>query len=257
MVAPIKYGFKRSFRIIVLIIKFIIKCRKGNPFRGPKLSSPLGNISPIHLCDSLFESSQIVIEEAEKPADPRFNLSPQVKQKLRNMLDNELMKEEEYCTKLAMTYLFRTATDEVKKFAKAETVEKIAMESEGILFSKNRLLESMEFKIVSEMEMVDLDPLGINTRTPIIDRYSPLAYAIAQHIHYIVSGHAGLETCNSQRVFFLQGVSLYREISAECIKCKIKRRRFLEMSMGPIGQHNLTIAPPFHACQADLHGVCT
>ena len=82
-------------------------------------------------------------------------------------------------------------------------------------------------------------------------------YAIAQHIHYEVSGHSGLETCNRlslERVFILQGVSLYREISEECIKCKIKRRKFLKMSMGPIGEHNLTIAPPFYACQADLYG---
>ena len=54
----------------------------------------------------------------------------------------------------------------------------MAIESEGILYSKNRLLEAMEFKIVSGMEMVDLDPLGVNTRTPIIDRYSPLAYML-------------------------------------------------------------------------------
>ena len=26
------------------------------------------------------------------------------------------------------------------------------------------------------------------------------------------------------------------------------------MSFGPIGEHNLTIAPPFYSCQADLYG---
>ena len=115
----------------------------------------------------------------------------------------------------------------------------------------------MEFKTVTGMDMVDLDPLRINVRTPIIDRYSPIAYAIAQYIHYEVSNHAGLETCNRlslERVFIIQGLSLYKEISDECILCKIKRRKFLEISMGPIGAHNLTIAPPFYACQADLYG---
>ena len=71
----------------------------------------------------------------------------------------------------------------------------------------------MEFKVVSEMDTIKLDSLGINIRTPIVDRYSPLAYAIAQHIHYEVSGHSGLETCNRlslERVFILKGVSLYR-----------------------------------------------
>ena len=236
---PTKYGFKMSFRIVMLVIKFLVKCRRGKPFNGHKLSSPVKKIPAI------------------LAADQRFNLSPPVKQKAQDMLDADMMKEEEKCTKLTITYLYRTATEEVKEFVKAETLKKMSIESDGILYSKNRLLESMEFKVVSGMEMVDLDPLCVNARTPIIDRYSPIAYSIAQYIHYVVSGHAGLETCNRlslERIFILQGVSLYREISAECIKCKIKRRRFLEMSMGPIGHHHLNIAPPFYACQADLYG---
>ena len=73
-----------------------------------------------------------------------------------------MMVEEEKCTKLAITYLYRTATDEVKEFGKKDMLDKMSIESEGILYSKNRLLDSMEFKVVSGMEMVDLDPLCIN-----------------------------------------------------------------------------------------------
>ena len=239
VVPPVKYGFKTSFRVLVLVIKFILKCKKEKSFNGPKLNSPLERIPSIFVTDQ------------------RFNLSPEVQQMAQNLLDTDMMREEELCTKLAITYLYRTATDEVKQFVKPDFLEKVSVETDGILYSKNRLLESMEFKVVSGMNMTNLDPLCINVKTPLIERHSPLAYSIAQYIHYEVSGHAGLETCNRlslERVYILQGLSLYREIAAECIKCRIKRRRFLEMSMGPIGQHNLTIAPPFYSCQADLFG---
>ena len=257
VVLPTKYGFSKSFRITALVIKFVVKCRKGKPFMGPKLSLPLGRIPPFNFHDSLHKCGPVLLSDDGKDVDPKFRLSSRAKAKLKNMLDTEMMVEEEYCSKLAMTYIFRTATEELKKFVKAESLEKMALEDGGILYSKSRLLEEMEFKVVSEMDTIKLDSLGINTRTPIVDRYSPLAYAIAQHIHYEVSGHSGLETCNRlsmERVFILQGVSLYREISDECMKCKIKRRKFLRMSMGPIGEHNLTVAPPFYACQADLYG---
>ena len=238
VVSPIKYGFKMSFRILVNVLKFILKCRKNKPFTGSKLSLPLNKIPTVLVAD-------------------KFKLNPNLQFQSQELLDTEMMRFEESCVKLAITYLYRTATEEAREFVKADTLVKLSVESDGILYCKNRLLESMEFKVVSGMEMIDLDPLCINVRTPIIERFSPLAYAFAQYIHYEVSNHAGLETCNRlslERVFILQGLSLYKEISDECIKCKIKRRKFLEMSMGPIGPHNLSIAPPFYACQCDLYG---
>ena len=40
----------------------------------------------------------------------------------------------------------------------------------------------------------------------------------------------------------------------ECAKCRIKRKKFLEVSTGPVGEHQATIAPAMYACQADLFG---
>ena len=232
IVIPTKYSFKLSFRVTMLVIKFIVRCRRCRPFTGTKLSSPVEKVPAIFTT----VSSQ------------------------QDMLDLDMMKLEEMSTILAATYLFRTTTEEVKQFNKKENIEKISVECNNILYSKNRLLESMEFKTVTGMEMVNLDPLGVNTKCPLMDRYSPTAYAFAQYIHFVVSGHSGLETCNRlalERIHIIQGIALFREISAECIKCKIKRRRFLEMSMGPVGEHHLNIAPPFYACQADLFGPVT
>ena len=243
VVVPTKYSFKHSFRLTMLVIKFIVKISKNRPFRGFKLSSPVDKVPTIFtwVSDSKLGAATTI------PAT-------------QDMLDLDMMKEEEMCIKLTATYLFRTTTEEVKHFNKKETIEKISVEHNEILYSKNRLIESMEFKLVSGMEMVNLDPLGVNTKCPLMDSYSPTAYAFAQYIHFELSGHSGLETCNRlalERVYIIQGVALFREISAECIKCKIKRRRFIEMSMGPVGDHHFNVAPPFYACQADLFGPVT
>ena len=55
----------------------------------------------------------------------------------------------------------------------------------------------------------------------------------------------------------MQGFAIFRELSHECATCKIRRRNFLEMSTGPVGEHQFTIAPAMYACQADLFGPVT
>ena len=49
VVLPTKFNFKKSFRITMLVIKFVAKCRSrlGKKFHGPKLSLPLEKIPKI------------------------------------------------------------------------------------------------------------------------------------------------------------------------------------------------------------------
>ena len=189
IVLPTKFGFKFGFRVTMQVLKFIVKCRKGKPFNGSKLSSPLCRVP------AMFTFG-------------RSNMDLKVSS--GDMADIEVLQFEESCTLLAATYLLRTATEEAKQFNKKEYLDKISVESDGIIYSKNRLIDSMEFKHVSGMEMVDLNPLGVNVRCPVFDRFSPLAYSFSQYIHYEFSCHAGLETCNRlalERAFIIQGIS--------------------------------------------------
>ena len=47
---------------------------------------------------------------------------------------------------------------------------------------------------------------------------------------------------------------MFREISEECAKCKMRRKKHIEVVMGPISEHQLTISPPFFAAFCDLDG---
>ena len=47
---------------------------------------------------------------------------------------------------------------------------------------------------------------------------------------------------------------LYEELGEACTTCKKLRKKFLEVSMGPISPHHFTVCPPFWVTQADLFG---
>ena len=84
-----------------------------------------------------------------------------------------------------------------------------------------------------------------------------VAYSIATYIHWHVAKHRGVETCNRislMHVHIIQGFGLYKEIADSCFRCRIKRGKYLEASMGPISDHQLTICPPFWTAQVDIFG---
>ena len=148
---------------------------------------------------------------------------------------------------------------EVINFNNKVTVEKQAVMKDGVLLSKGRLIDGMNFQETAELDTLNLGSIGVKTLTPVIDRFSPLAYSIALHIHWTVVKHKGMETClrvSLEHVRILQGMSLFRELGEDCIRCKIKRGRYIQARLGPLSDKQLIVAPPFYAVQVDLCGPC-
>ena len=157
----------------------------------------------------------------------------------------------------ALMYFFKKATQEVLQFNSSAKVEKIAIMKEGILFSKSRIIDGVNYAETGGLEVNDLNYLGIKAHTPVIDRFSPLAYAIASYVHNDLAKHRGMETCNRislGQVSIIQGANLYKELGEQCIRCRMKRKKYLEVPMGPISDHQLRVCPPFWAAQADIFG---
>ena len=69
---------------------------------------------------------------------------------------------------------------------------------------------------------------GIIIHTPLVERFSPLAYSIAEYVHDKLARHAGHRTSLG---FFLimKGVGLYEELGEACVICKKLRKRFMEV----------------------------
>ena len=173
------------------------------------------------------------------------------------MLDRQGMELEQLYLNLANVCVFRSAAKEVKHFNTEKYIQRTMVEKNGVLMRKCRILEDMEIKTVSEHERLNIGDLNLNTHVPVVDRHSMLAYSFAEYVHYEMTKHGGQETCYRKginKMFIIGGESLYKEISEECIKCKKLRKKFLEKSMGPQTEHNLTASPPFYCTMADLFG---
>jgi hypothetical protein len=75
---------------------------------------------------------------------------------------NEVTDTDKF-TNMALSYLFRKATEEVKEFHSSAVIQKIGIEVDGVLLSSGRIISEMEFMESAEID-VDLGALGIRMR---------------------------------------------------------------------------------------------
>ena len=245
---PTKYAFPKTVRIYALVFKFLRKVSKGRKFVGPLLKGAAGMLTLFNI--NVYQKNDIPMATSCLELNPdRKSL---VFQSTNCVVD---LSEDDF--QLALLYLFRKASAEVLKFNKQALVNKLAFDKDGILYSKGRLLDGMNFVETGELGNINLGSLGVKVHTPVLDRYSPLSYSIALYIHNTVGRHKGIETSNRlslEHVSIMQGMTLFREIADDCWKCKMKRKHFLDVSMGPVAQEQLMIAPPFYVTMIDLFG---
>ena len=246
IVLPTKYHFPSIVRIVGIVFKFIrsFKCRKGKNSTRPKFQMLVSTAedSPQALQTCLLSRSS---------ANASTNVSTGKHMIIPN--DDDISD--------ALSYLFQVATQEVKEFVKPEILKKVAIESNGILYSKSRIMDGQRFMLSGDLEDSGiLAEKGVIIHTPLVERFSPLAYSIGHWVHDTLSKHAGYETANRTSLGFcciLKGASLYEEIAHDCTTCKKLRRKFIEVSMGPISSHQFAVCPAFWVTQADLYGPIT
>ena len=94
---------------------------------------------------------------------------------------------------------------------------------------------------------------------PLVYKHSPLAYGLINEIHWYSKAamHSGVETVWRfvlKEAFIIQGRDLVKKIKLHCERCRYLRKKVLDVQMGPISRHCMTIAPAFYATQADICG---
>ena len=153
----------------------------------------------------------------------------------------------------AANYYFKIATLEVKKFSrKAQYADSIVKNE--IMHYNGRILDSQE--VENHLgEALDLSPLSFVK--PILDRYSPVSYAVMTYAHVELARHGN--SCATLResravAFVIQGRSLAEEVRLNCPFCTRYKARMLERAMAKIHDNRLVVAPPFFYSQVDLFG---
>ena len=90
---------------------------------------------------------------------------------------------------------------------------------------------------------------------PLVDSSSPIAYAIADEIHWYDRDvkHGGVESvlCIA---YIIGGRNLIKMMKNACVMCRLLEKRKVKVVMGPKHESNLCIAPAFHNTQVDICG---
>ena len=254
---PTKFNFRKVVRVTALMFKYIRNTKIGVwPKSDSKFKMFVVQKTGNNLVRKEEKSFDFFVND-DKFADicwgSENNLMRSTGEVFVDLTDDDIS--------LALEYWYKKGTLEVKQFNKSELVSRVAVERNGILFSRSRIMEGQRFIMTSEF---DEDSVGqevqLDLMTPVLDRYSSISYSIASFIHHEVGKHAGSETCYRLSLSFchiLQGAGLFREIGEECAKCAMIRKKFIDVVMGPVSDHQLTISPPFYAAYCDLDGPYT
>ena len=158
----------------------------------------------------------------------------------------------------ALEFIFKIESKLVKKFNHKNKVEKMAVEEDGILYSKNRVLEGQTVKVVGGLD-IDTSLSGLfnlNFKVPLIDQHSPLALPLAIHLHSLFN-HRGVESCYRLSLNFVKiigGLQIFRSVSVNCVICLKDRKKYIKMIMGGLTDSQLSVSPVFYFTLVDMWG---
>ena len=268
IILPTKFNFSKVVRILGIVTKFVEAFkRKWSKKSGAGVLLP----PPIQF-RSLLVLPQDLLQDTDVPRLAlEFSALASYYRAANNSDCSSCTHAICTCTSLfrlddkdlqwALHYLYTCATKEVEEFVKPATIARIAVKSHGILFSKSRALDGQRFTCAGGLDDISvLKDHSINIHCPVIDRWSPLAYAIGDHIHTNIAKHAGFETCyrhSHSYVHIIQGYSLFQELGTDCVLCQKIHGRFLQAAFGPLDDAKFTLAPAFWMTQVDIWGPAT
>ena len=118
-----------------------------------------------------------------------------------------------------------------------------------------------EQKVTSCAPLTDVmkDLCATTFVVPIVSKYSPLTFSIISEIHWYhpLGKHAGSETVyrlTMEHAFIIGGREVVKEIKKNCVRCRYILKKTIEVSMGPVSETNIKIAPAFYYTQVDIAG---
>ena len=116
----------------------------------------------------------------------------------------------------------------VKKFLKGKSYKNITNEKNGILYYTGRILPSQIINNKSNLSDVCIDLSMESFCVPIIEKISPLAFAVINEVHwYHEANHSGNETVRYVQniAHIIEGRSLVGQFRKECPRCHYLRKK--------------------------------
>ena len=243
---PNRFRFRKVLRIVALVLKFIrnvkqrIAAKKGS--NVPVIDEEMHLPALLNFCNDKY-----LITDGQ---DPRLKCPSGLVIELteRDLLDS-------------LYYYFTKATREIRHFNRKESYVRETTEKNQILYYTGRILPSQQFDNNSGLQLSDvcLDLCASTFFVPVIDKHSPLAYALINEVHWHDpdAQHSGNETVMRHLLkicYIFEGSRLIDLFRKNCPRCRYLHEKKIEVVMGPKCNENLTIAPAFYFTQVDLFG---
>ena len=238
---PLKRSFPSFVRITGYVFLAVRKFKKGVMLARSRKNIPI--------TDAFMPKS------VELP-DPKFSMF-NVNYPLSS--SSSKFKLDARAISLSLEYIYQKTTSEVLHFNDKKFVDKVGIMSDGILYCKSRLTDDQSLRIVGGLEnVIDLETFtGVSFKVPVIDKFSPLALSIVNHLHYTVILHKGVETTHRmalQYVRILGGRSLFKMVRDDCSFCQKELSKHIKQIMGPLSNQQLSITPIFYYTLVDAWG---
>ena len=241
IVEPNRFRFRKVVRIMSLVHLFINNLKRKT-FRTPVHVSNLSVPSQfkstnLDMCLSTHDGGQF----------------PFTCQKgLVVTIDDNILGD-------SLNYYFKKATLEIKHFLAEKQYKTISYEKNGVLYYTGRILPTQKIDGGTNLADVCVDLSGSTFCVPLVDKSSPLAYALINEVHWYDenASHRGNETVmrHVQLIaHIIEGKPLVKQFRLDCAKCRILNKRAIEVAMGPVSDFNLNIAPAFFVSQVDICG---
>lgn len=148
--------------------------------------------------------------------------------------------EASFFKKIAILYMIKKASAELDQFYTPSMIKKHCFKTNGIIYSKNRWHTALEVKDTLGFTANNFDILA---NAPVMDKHSPVAIAIATHIHHNIANHQGVDRSRFlafKYVFIFNATRLFTEIIQDCIVCRGKNKTTYKQIMGPLSDNQLT-----------------
>ena len=241
VIDPNRFRFRKVIRILALVFLFV-----------RKLKAKIG------------KSQSVIESQNELPRHLNFNNDgflvtegggshPFVSQKgLVVVLSEDNLRE-------SLNYFYRKASLEIKCFQPKTSYQRISLEKFGILYYTGRILPAQTFNNKLNLSDVCIDLSMSTFCVPLVDKYSPLAFAIVNEVHWYDDDarHSGNETVmrSVQKIaHIIEGRPLIQKFRLDCARCRTLNKKAIDVAMGPKSCENLTIAPAFYNSQVDITG---
>ena len=241
LIDPTRFRFKKVVRILAIVLLFIKKLSlKGKVLKVLKQDDqPLPN-------QFQFSGDKYLVTQG------LYKAPYHCKAGLTIQLTEDILL-------LSLKYYFTKATMEVKEFLHKNEYKNISTEKNGILYYTGRILPTQ--KISNKLNLADvcLDLDMTSFCVPLVDKNSPIAYALINEIHWYNDDarHSGNETVARHVLkvaHIIDGRGIIKQFRKECPRCRYLLKKSIDIAMGPISDDHLKIAPPFYISQVDMFG---